>query len=85
MERRKAITALFSVPIVGVNALEILDEDADHVNVENNTAVTAIRINGKLYALGIRLVPGDPNENTKLFTELARVFKRTGLDIAPFI
>ena len=55
----------------------------DHrvIDLEENTAVAAIRFNGKTYALGFRIVEGKPEANTKQFAWLARIFKNKGLEL----
>ncbi len=46
------------------NALvELANKNSDHIDLEEGTVIAAIRHNGKTYALGFKLVPGDPRTN----------------------
>ena len=83
MDRRNAIAAALAVPLSGF--LPKAWANTQNIDIDDGTAVVAIKFNGKTFALGIKMVPGDPHANTKLFHELARIFERKGLEIAPFI
>ena len=63
MDRRNAVRCLFAGPIVGFTAFKVLDEDSDHIDLEEETAIAAVRHNGKTFALGFKLMPGDPRTN----------------------
>ena len=79
MDRRKALTTiLLTTPLVGTSVFKILAENSDHIDLEEGTAVAAIRYNGKSYALGFKLVPDNPDANIRSFTWLAEAFSRTG-------
>ena len=84
MDRREAITAALTA-IPGSMMFEVGDENIDNIDIKDGTAVVAIRFNNKTFALGLKMIPGDPHANTKLFIELARIFSRKGLEIAPFV
>ena len=64
MDRRKALVSMVAVLPVGLAAFEASNENSDHIDLEEGTAVAAIRYNNKTFALGFRLTPNDPHANT---------------------
>ena len=78
MDRRKALVSMVAVLPVGLAAFEASNENSDHIDLEEGTAITAIRYNGKSYALGFKLVPDNPDANIRSFRWLANAFSRTG-------
>ena len=84
MDRREAITAALGI-VPGSTLLKVFDENIEKLELQEGTAIAAIRFNGKTFALGFRLIPGKPYENSKGITELARILERQGHTLAPFI
>jgi len=61
MDRRKALASMFAgLPTV---LIELADKSSDHVDLEEGTAIAAVRHNGKTFALGFKLTPGNPRAN----------------------
>ena len=78
MDRRKALTTILAAPLAEMAVFRVLDKNSDHIDLEEGTAVAAIRYNGKSYALGFKIVPDKPDANIKAFTWLAETLSRTG-------
>ena len=59
MDRRNALASMFAAPLGTL--VELANKNSDHIDLEEGTAIAAVRHNGKTYALGFKL--GDPRAN----------------------
>ena len=77
MDRREALATLLTAPLAGFTALEISNEDANRIDLEEGTVIAAVKHNGKTFASGIKLVPDDPRANIIQVKWLARALTAT--------
>ena len=61
MDRRNALASMFAAPLGTL--VELANKNSDHIDLEEGTAVAAVRHNGKTFALGFKLTPGNPRAN----------------------
>ena len=57
--------------------VELADKSSDHIDLEEGTAIAAVKHNGKTFASGIKLVPDDPRANIIQVKWLARALTST--------
>ncbi len=84
MDRRELVKMLPALIIGGgVNFLPATKTD-DPLHIPDDSAVSAVRFNGKTYALGFPIPKDDPVELTMLISTLNRCLERTIMEVAKF-
>ena len=84
MDRRELVKMLPALMIGGsVNFLAATKTD-DPLHVPDDSAVSAVRFNGKTYALGFQIPNNDSAKVTMLISTLNRCMERTILEVAKF-
>ncbi|KKM72757.1 hypothetical protein LCGC14_1417250 [marine sediment metagenome] len=85
MDRRELVKML-PVLMLGGKIPENLSatETDDPIHVPDNTAVSAVRYNGKSYALGFPISKHDPTKAAKQIAMLNHCMERTIMEITKF-
>ena len=84
MDRRELVKMLPALMIGGkVGQLSAVKTN-DPLHVPDDAAVSAVRFNGKSYALGFQIPKNDPAKVTMLISTLNRCMERTIMEVAKF-
>ena len=79
MDRRKALASIFAAPLGTL--VELADKSSNHIDLEEDTAIAAVRHNGKTYALGFKLTPDNPRANATQSKWLGNALSLTTAEI----